>query len=79
MVLAFIATVSYPYLGIGIDHTIFGFLVSLISLVVISKLTQHDPAEQVRAVYYEDLESAKRISSFDDHLVKESKPEELGM
>ncbi|MUK87340.1 sodium:solute symporter family protein [Ornithinibacillus sp. L9] len=59
MILALIATLSWPFLGIALDHTIFGFAVSIISLVLISLFTQHDNTEQVRAVYWEDLESAK--------------------
>ncbi len=59
MILACIATISWPYLGINLNHTIFGFLVSLLSLVVISLLTQHSKTEQVRAVYWEDLNSAR--------------------
>ncbi|MFZ7101268.1 MAG: sodium:solute symporter family protein [Peptococcaceae bacterium] len=62
MVLTFIATISWPYLEIGVDHTLFGFFVSLVSLTAISKLTRHNVSEQVRAVYYEDLESSKRES-----------------
>ncbi|KAB7707350.1 sodium:solute symporter family protein [Bacillus aerolatus] len=58
MVLSAIATLGWPYLAIGIDHTVFGFLVSIISLVGISLITQHDKTEQVRAVYWEDLDSA---------------------
>ncbi|WP_163969559.1 sodium:solute symporter family protein [Oceanobacillus halotolerans] len=58
MGLALIATLGWPYLGIALDHTVFGFLVSIISLVVISLMTQHDNTEQVRAVYWEDLDSA---------------------
>ncbi|SES87835.1 solute:Na+ symporter, SSS family [Oceanobacillus limi] len=58
MTLALLATLSWPFLGIALDHTIFGFLVSIISLVVISLLTQHDKTEQVRAVYWDDLDSA---------------------
>ena len=60
MLLAFIATITWPYLGMGIDHTLFGFLVSFVSLVGISLVTGHSQSEQVKAVYYEDLESSKR-------------------
>ncbi|MFD1707020.1 sodium:solute symporter [Siminovitchia sediminis] len=60
MLLAAAATLAWPYLGISLDHTIFGFLVSIISLVVISLMTGHDKEEQVRAVYWEDLDSAER-------------------
>ncbi|MFC3039971.1 sodium:solute symporter [Virgibacillus xinjiangensis] len=58
MILALIATLSWPFLNIPMDHTVFGFSVSLLSLIIISLLTQHDESEQVRAVYWEDLNSA---------------------
>ncbi|WP_010530049.1 sodium:solute symporter family protein [Lentibacillus jeotgali] len=58
MVITAIATLGWPYLGISIDHTLFGFLVSFLTLVVISLATQHDKTEQVRAIYWEDLNSA---------------------
>lgn len=60
MILALIATLAWPSLHIEIDHTIFGFAVSIISLVVISLMTQHDKTEQVRAVYWNDLDSSKK-------------------
>jgi SSS family solute:Na+ symporter len=63
MVLALIATLAWPFLNIGIDHTVFGFSVSLISLVVISLLTKHDKTEQIRAVYWENLDSANTKES----------------
>ncbi|GHH99466.1 sodium:solute symporter family protein [Neobacillus kokaensis] len=59
MVLAAAATLAWPYMGISLDHTVFSFLVSIISLVGVSLLTKHDPSEQVRAVYWEDLDSAE--------------------
>lgn len=58
MILALIATLGWPFLGLSIDHTIFGFAISIISLVIISLLTQHDRTEQIRAVFWEDLDSA---------------------
>ncbi|MFD1335911.1 sodium:solute symporter [Oceanobacillus iheyensis] len=58
MISALIATLSWPYLGLNIDHTIFGFSVSILTLVIISLLTRHDNSEQVRAVYWNDLNSA---------------------
>ncbi|MCG3419453.1 sodium:solute symporter family protein [Oceanobacillus jordanicus] len=58
MILALIATLSWPYLNLAIDHTIFGFAVSILTLVIVSLLTSHDKTEQVRAVYWEDLDSA---------------------
>ncbi|MGO4886298.1 sodium:solute symporter [Anaerobacillus sp. MEB173] len=66
MVLALIATLMYPYLGLNIDHTIFGLSVSFISLVGISLLTKHSDTEQVKAVYWEDLDSAKRRNMDED-------------
>lgn len=58
MIAALIATMSWPYLGLNIDHTIFGFSVSILTLVIVSLLTKHDDSEQVRAVYWNDLDSA---------------------
>ncbi|ASN04357.1 sodium:solute symporter family protein [Virgibacillus necropolis] len=60
MSLALIATLAWPFLEIGIDHTIFGFAVSIISLIGVSLVTQHDQTEQVRAVYWDDLDSANK-------------------
>ncbi|WP_156288671.1 sodium:solute symporter family protein [Oceanobacillus salinisoli] len=65
MVLAMIATIIWPLLNIPIDHTIFGFLVSMISLILISLFSGHSGTEQVRAVYWEDLESASANGSDD--------------
>ncbi|MCA1010713.1 sodium:solute symporter family protein [Halobacillus halophilus] len=59
MIMALIATIIYPYLGLTLDHTIFGLTTSLISLIIISLLTRHAASEQVRAVFWEDLLSAK--------------------
>lgn len=59
MILSLIATLSWPFLGLKIDHTIFGFLVSVVTLVVISLLTKHDETEQVKQVYWENLKSAE--------------------
>lgn len=58
MTLSLIATLGWPFLEIGIDHTVFGFSVSIISLIGISLMTQHEDSEQVRAVYWDDLDSA---------------------
>ncbi|TRM10509.1 sodium:solute symporter family protein [Lentibacillus cibarius] len=58
MVLALIGTLAWPFLNLQINHTIFGFLISLISLIVVSLLTQHDDTEQIKAVYWDDLASA---------------------
>lgn len=58
MTLALIATLSWPYLGIPIDHSVFGFLVSGVTLVVVSLLTKHTDSEEVKTVYWEDLSSA---------------------
>ena len=60
MVLSFIATISWPYLGLSIDHSLFGFSVSLVSLILISVLTKHSSDEQVKAVYRETLNSSLR-------------------
>ncbi|WP_010531798.1 sodium:solute symporter family protein [Lentibacillus jeotgali] len=58
MLLALIGTLMWPFLNIQLDHTVFGFLISLISLIVVSLLTKHDDTEQIKAVYWEDLDSA---------------------
>lgn len=58
MSLALIATFSWPYLGLTIDHSVFGFLVSGITLVLVSLFTNHSSTEDVKAVYWEDLKSA---------------------
>ncbi|GAB3677703.1 sodium:solute symporter family protein [Salinisphaera aquimarina] len=58
MTLAGLATLSWPYLGITLNQTVFGFTVSLISLVAVSLATKHSSNEQVRAVYWDDLDSA---------------------
>lgn len=65
MIISFIATLSWPYLNISMDHTIFGFLVSLVSLVAVSLMTKHSESEQVRAVYWEDLNTAQGYEQVD--------------
>lgn len=60
MLVSFLATISWPFLNIGIDHTAFGFLASFISLVGISLMTGHSASEEVVAVYYDNLSSANR-------------------
>ncbi|PKR77916.1 sodium:proline symporter [Halalkalibacillus sediminis] len=59
MFIALIGTLLWPWLNIPINHTIFGFLLSISSLIIISLLTQHDKTEQIRAVFWKDLNSAK--------------------
>jgi SSS family solute:Na+ symporter len=59
MFLALFATVFYPFFNFGMDHTIFGLSVSIISLIVISLMTKHSKTEQIKAVYWENLDSAK--------------------
>ncbi|MBD1221178.1 sodium:solute symporter family protein [Virgibacillus halodenitrificans] len=58
MFLALIATSIWPFLDLQLDHTVFGFLVSLISLIIVSLITKHDDTEQIKAVFWEDLASA---------------------
>ena len=60
MIIAGVATLLWPYFGINLDAAIFGYPVSLISLVVISLLTNHSASEQVKNVYWESLDSATR-------------------
>lgn len=56
MVIAAVVTAFWPYLHTSVDVTLAGFCASLVSLVVISLLTKHSGSEQVKAVYFEDLE-----------------------
>jgi len=65
MLLALIGTLMWPFLNIQLDHTIFGFLISLSSLIVVSLLTKHDDTEQIKAVYWEDLNSATMQNDID--------------
>lgn len=60
MILSLIVTMMWPFLGNGIDPTLIGFGASLITLVAVSLFTKHDKSEQVKAVYWEDLNSAVR-------------------
>lgn len=62
MIVSCIAALAYPYLNIPVDHTIFGLTISLVTLVAVSFATKHSKAEQVRAVYWENLDSAERES-----------------
>ncbi len=59
MLAGLISTLIYPYLGIGIDQTIFGFFFSFAG-ILLSFVTKHDPEEAVVAVMYEDLPSTER-------------------
>lgn len=63
MVIAGVTTLAWPYLGYELDPAVAGFPVSLVSLVLISLATKHSQDEQLRAVYWEDLDSAKRVVS----------------
>ncbi|RST74124.1 sodium:solute symporter family protein [Siminovitchia acidinfaciens] len=58
MVITGLVSLSWPFLGINIDQTFIGLAVSLLSLIIISLATKHDKTEQVKAVYWEDLDSA---------------------
>ncbi|SDI02064.1 sodium:solute symporter family protein [Alteribacillus bidgolensis] len=60
MVAAMIGTILHPFLNIPIEHTIFGLGLSLITLVVISLLSEHSDEEQVKALYWEVLQSNSR-------------------
>lgn len=60
MLLACFTTILWPLLKTGIDQTIPGFIISFSSLVLISLWTKHSSAENVKAVYWEDLPSANR-------------------
>ncbi|WP_370223033.1 sodium:solute symporter [Cytobacillus sp.] len=60
MLLACFTTILWPLINTGIDQTIPGFIASFCSLVIISLWTKHSSAENVKAVYWEDLPSANR-------------------
>jgi SSS family solute:Na+ symporter len=59
MLLACLTTLLWPHLNTGIDQTIPGFIVSILTLMIVSKLTSHSATEQIKAVYWEDLSSAE--------------------
>jgi SSS family solute:Na+ symporter len=61
MILACSTTITWPFLNTGIDQTIPGFIMSVSSLVIISLITKHSASENIKAVYWEDLPSAKRM------------------
>lgn len=44
-------TITCPFLNIPMDNTIFGFIVSLVSVVLISLLTKHAKGVQVRKIH----------------------------
>lgn len=46
---------AYPFLPIGMDHALFGFLVSIVLLIGVSLMTKHAPSETVQAAYFEKL------------------------
>ncbi|MYL34349.1 sodium:solute symporter family protein [Pontibacillus yanchengensis] len=54
-----IITTIWPLLGIGWNQTIVGFLISLVTLVGISLMTEHSETEKVKAVYFEDFDRSK--------------------
>ncbi|MBP1949864.1 sodium:solute symporter family protein [Virgibacillus litoralis] len=55
MILSATITIFWPFLNMPVDVTIVGFAVSLITLIVVSLLTQHSKREKVHAVYFEDF------------------------
>lgn len=59
MTLATITTIAWPFLGTNIDPVIPGFLVSLVFLIGVSLVTDHARDESVKAIYWEDLPTAK--------------------
>lgn len=62
-----IATLICPYLNIGMDQTLFGFLFSFLG-ICLSFVTKHHPDEVVVAVMYEDLPCAQtEEGSCSDH------------
>ncbi len=58
MVVACAVTLLWPLLGTDIDEVFPGFIASLVLLVGVSLATSHSAAENVKAVYWEDLPSA---------------------
>lgn len=52
-----ILVLAYPFLPIGMDHALFGFIVSFVLLVGVSLLTKHAASETVQAAYFEKLEN----------------------
>lgn len=52
-----VLVLAYPFLPIGMDHALFGFIVSFVLLVGVSLLTKHAASETVQAAYFEKLEN----------------------
>ncbi|MDE6733863.1 MAG: sodium:solute symporter family protein [Desulfovibrio sp.] len=59
MLMGLFSTLFWPYLGIPIDHTIFGFLCCAAGLFGVSLLTNHSKSEYVAAVLWENLPTAE--------------------
>lgn len=59
MIGAVIVTVAWPFFDSGIDPVFPGMLASLLLLVVVSLATDHARTECPKAVYWDDLPSAK--------------------
>lgn len=59
MVTSAVVTIIWPYLNTGLNETLVGFGVSLITTVGFSLITEHSESEKVKAVYFEDFERAK--------------------
>lgn len=59
MLMGLFSTLLWPYLGIPIDHTIFGFLCCAAGLFGVSLLTKHSKSEFVAAVLWENLPTAE--------------------
>ena len=53
-----VSTLLWPYLGIGFDQTLFGFIFCAVGMFGVSLLTHHHPDEHVAAVLWEDLPTA---------------------
>jgi len=66
MISAGVVTVIWPFLNTGLDQVVPGLLVSLGTLVLVSLMTKHSSEEIIKAVYWEDLPSAKRNLGHDD-------------
>ncbi len=66
MLMGLVGTLFWPYLGISMDQTIFGFICCAVGLFGITLMTRHSDSEYVAAVLWEDLPTAEtRIENHD--------------
>lgn len=55
MLLTTITNIMWPYLHIGFNQTVAGFLISGVMLIAVSLLTKHSDDEKIVAIYWETL------------------------